>query len=117
MTTLTLYHNPRCSKSREALALLEARSVDFQIRRYLDEPLSHEELVMLARRLDNPISALLRSTEDEWKHLALESPDDEQRLAAIANYPRLLQRPILDRGDRAIIGRPPEAILSLIDAA
>lgn len=116
MTTLTLYHNPRCSKSREALGLLEARGIDFQLRRYLDEPLSQEELITLASRLDNPISDLLRSNEDEWKRLALESPDDEQRLAAIAKYPRLLQRPLLDRGDRAIIGRPPEAILSLIDA-
>lgn len=116
MTTLTLYHNPRCSKSREALSLLEAKGVDFEIRRYLDEPLTHAELISLANRLDNPVSELLRSNEDEWKRLAVEAPDDEKRLAAIAEYPRLLQRPILDRGDRAIIGRPTEAILSLVDA-
>ncbi|SDK99866.1 arsenate reductase [Modicisalibacter muralis] len=117
MATLTFYHNPRCSKSREALALLEARGTEFTLRRYLDEPLSLIELQSLAARLVRPVESLVRTNEDEWKALALSAPGDEQRLQAIAQYPRLLQRPLLDNGDRAIIGRPPEAILTLLDEA
>lgn len=117
VVTLTLYHNPRCSKSREALALLEARGTDVTLRRYLDEPLSLIELQSLAARLVDPIENLVRTNEDEWKALALDTPSDEQRLQAIAKHPRLLQRPLLDRGDRAIIGRPPEAIMVLLDEA
>lgn len=117
MATLTLYHNPRCSKSREALALLETHGADFTLRRYLDDPLSLTELQSLAARLKGPIRDLVRSNEDEWKALALDTPSDEQRLQAIAQHPRLLQRPLLDRGDRAIIGRPPEAIMALLDEA
>lgn len=115
MATLTLYHNPRCSKSREALSLLEARGADVAVRRYLDEPLSLVELRALSLRLEGPIEALVRSNEAQWKALGLDAPSDEQRLAAISDHPRLMQRPILDRGDRAIIGRPPEAILALLD--
>lgn len=115
MSTLTLYHNPRCSKSREALALLEACGVDVTLRCYLDEPLSLIELQSLATRLVDPIENLVRSNEDEWKALALDTPSDEQRLQAIALHPRLLQRPLLDRGDRAVIGRPPMAIMALLD--
>ena len=123
MAALTLYHNPRCSKSREALALLEAHSADFTLRRYLDEPLLLAQAVdvngmqVLAARLEGPIKALVRTNEAEWKALALDSPSDEQYLEAIASHPRLLQRPLLDRGDRAVIGRPPEAIMTLLDRA
>ncbi|SFH72509.1 arsenate reductase family protein [Modicisalibacter xianhensis] len=116
MAALMLYHNPRCSKSREALALLEARGVDFQVRRYLDEPLDREELKALASRLDTPCDSLVRTNEAEWKAFQVTEPDEAACLAAIAEYPRLLQRPILDRGDRAVIGRPPEAILTLLDS-
>lgn len=117
MSVLTLYHNPRCSKSRETLKLLEARGVEFQVHRYLDDPLSQEELEALASRLDAPIEALLRDNEREWKSLERTSPSRTDILAAIAEYPRLMQRPILDRGDRAIIGRPPEAVLGLLSDA
>ncbi|GGX78871.1 arsenate reductase [Litchfieldella qijiaojingensis] len=114
MTRLTLYHNPRCSKSRQALALLEAQGVEFQVHRYLETPLDLPALETLLQRLDGGLQQLLRTSEAEWKTLNV-SPDDPQGvLAAIAEYPKLMQRPILDRGDRAIVGRPPEAILSLL---
>jgi arsenate reductase (glutaredoxin) len=116
MAALTLYHNPRCSKSREALALLSTHDVEVQVRRYLEDPLDLEELRSLAARLDAPLVSLIRSNEAEWKALGLNEPDDEACLTAIAEHPRLLQRPILDRGDRAVIGRPPEAILTLLDS-
>lgn len=111
---ITLYHNPRCSKSREALALLEARGVEFRVHRYLDEPLDAQALRDLATRLDDT-GALLRSNEAEWKALGQDATDLETVIAAIAATPKLMQRPIADRGDRAIVGRPPEAILALLD--
>ncbi|MGC3874409.1 arsenate reductase (glutaredoxin) [Halomonas sp. GXIMD04776] len=114
---LTLYHNPRCSKSREALNLLETQGVDFRIHRYLETPLSLDELQSLAARLDDDTLALVRTNEMEWKALRLAAPSEQQCLEAIAQHPRLMQRPLLDRGDRAVIGRPPEAILSLLDEA
>lgn len=117
MPALILYHNPRCSKSREALSLLEAHHADVEVRPYLKTPLSLEELRALASRLDTPIETLVRTNEPEWKALALDTPTEEEYLAAIAEHPRLLQRPVLDRGDRAVIGRPPEAILALLDNA
>ena len=116
MAALVLYHNPRCSKSREALDLLRARDVDVQVRRYLDEPLDAEELRSLAARLTSPMESLIRTNEPEWKALGLVEPDETACLAAIMEHPRLLQRPILDRGDCAVIGRPPEAILTLLDS-
>lgn len=115
MTTFTLYHNPRCSKSREALALLEARRVDVSVHRYLDDPLDITHLRSLAQRLENGVPALVRTNEAQWKALALQDPSDEERLQAIADNPRLMQRPILDDGTRARIGRPPEALLDLIE--
>ncbi|MDW5375502.1 arsenate reductase (glutaredoxin) [Halomonas sp. HP20-15] len=117
MSPLTLYHNPRCSKSRQALQLLEERGCDFHVRRYLDAPLSREELEALAARLDGDVADLVRTQESDWKALQLATPSADDYLAALAAHPRLMQRPLLDRGDRAVIGRPPENILALIDAS
>ena len=116
MTPLTLYHNPRCSKSRQALKLLEERGCDFHVRRYLDEPLSREELAALVARLDGSVVDLVRTQESDWQALQLATPSDGDYLAALSAHPRLMQRPLLDRGDRAVIGRPPENILVLLDA-
>ncbi|WP_136067720.1 arsenate reductase (glutaredoxin) [Modicisalibacter radicis] len=117
MTSLTLYHNPRCSKSRQALKLLEERGCDFHVRRYLDDPLSREELAALAARLDADVAELVRTGDSDWKALQLTAPSTDDYLDALAEHPRLLQRPLLDRGDRAVIGRPPATILALVDAS
>ncbi|WP_189442840.1 arsenate reductase (glutaredoxin) [Salinicola rhizosphaerae] len=114
MPTLTLYHNPRCSKSREALALLESRGIDVNVHRYLDVPLSPSELTSLARRLGDDAELMLRQEEPEWRERGIEEPNREQMIAAIAEHPRLLQRPIVDDGQYAVIGRPPQAVLQLI---
>lgn len=113
MPSLTLYHNPRCSKSRQALALLEEHGIDVQVHRYLDTPLDAQALKRLVSRLDGGIDALLRSAEAEWKSLDIDIQDSDAVIDAIATYPKLMQRPILDRGDRAVVGRPPEAVLGL----
>lgn len=113
---ITLYHNPRCSKSRQALALLKQRGVDVRVRRYLDEPLSEAELRDLMSRLDADGQALVRTQEPEWRGLDVDLGDQEQVIAALVAHPRLLERPIADDGKRAVLGRPPEDVLALVDA-
>lgn len=116
MTDLTLYHNPRCSKSRGALELLEARGLAPTIVRYLETPPSTAELRELLDKLGLSPRQLLRSGEDEYKALGLAdaSLSDEQLIAAMASHPKLIERPILIAGDRAVIGRPPEKVLELL---
>lgn len=121
MTTKTpakgvLFHNPRCSKSREAKALLEERGFPVEIVDYLKTPPSAAEVKRLLAKLGGKPSCLLRTKEDEYAELGLstESTADEVA-AAIAAHPVLLERPLLVVGDRAVIGRPTEALLALID--
>ncbi|WP_275287664.1 ArsC/Spx/MgsR family protein [Halomonas elongata] len=112
---LTLLHNPRCSKSRQALALLEEHGADVRVRRYLDDPLDEKELRALMSRLDADGTALVRTNEAEWKALHADLEDPDQVVHAILAHPKILQRPIADDGQRAVIGRPPEDVLGLLD--
>ncbi|MFC3939530.1 arsenate reductase (glutaredoxin) [Pseudomonas gingeri NCPPB 3146 = LMG 5327] len=116
MTDLTLYHNPRCSKSRGALELLEARGLAPTVVRYLETPLDATQLRALLDKLGLSAQQLLRSGEDEYKSLNL--ADDQlgeaQLIAAIVAHPKLMERPILVAGDKAIIGRPPEKVLEIL---
>lgn len=112
---LTLLHNPRCSKSRQALALLEEAGVELSVRRYLDEPLTESELRQLIARLSDGIDGLVRTGEAEWKALGSAADDMDAVVAAIVAHPRILERPIADSGERAVIGRPPERVLELVD--
>ncbi|MBB2497291.1 arsenate reductase (glutaredoxin) [Aquipseudomonas ullengensis] len=116
MTDLTLYHNPRCSKSRGALELLEARGLTPTVVRYLETPLSASELQVLLGKLGIGARQLLRSGEDEYKalNLADSSLSEAQLIAAMAQHPKLIERPILVAGDKAVIGRPPEKVLELL---
>jgi arsenate reductase len=107
-----LLHNPRCSKSRAARALLEERGVAFVERRYLEDPLSPAELAELAARLGRPPREWLRRGEDAWS--LGDSAADAEILAAMAAHPVLIERPILVRGGRAVVGRPPERVLDLL---
>jgi arsenate reductase (glutaredoxin) len=114
--TLLLIHNPRCSKSRALLTALEGRGAAFEVRRYLDAPLSRAELLDLEGRLGRPLAELLRAQEDAYTEAGL-TPDTgpEGVLAALLDYPVLLERPILVRGPRAAIGRPIEQALALLE--
>lgn len=116
MTDLTLYHNPRCSKSRGALELLEARGLTPTVVRYLETPLDAAQLVRLLGKLGIDARQLLRTGEDEYKtlNLADHSLSQAQLIAAIAAHPKLMERPILEAGDKAVIGRPPEKILEIL---
>ena len=116
MTELILYHNPRCSKSRGALELLENAGHSVSVRRYLETPPSADELKTLLSKLGIPARQLLRSGEDEYKSLQLDNPalGDDELIAAMAAHPKLIERPILIAGDRAVVGRPPEKVLELL---
>ncbi|MFV9653835.1 arsenate reductase (glutaredoxin) [Pseudomonas sp. NY15367] len=116
MTDLTLYHNPRCSKSRGALELLEARGVQPNVVRYLETPPSASELKSLLGKLGIPARDLLRSGEDEYKTLGLSdtSLSEAQLIDAMVKHPKLIERPILIAGDKAVVGRPPEKVLELL---
>ncbi|MFC4863765.1 arsenate reductase (glutaredoxin) [Pseudomonas sp. MAHUQ-62] len=116
MTELTLYHNPRCSKSRGALELLEARGLAPTIVRYLETPPSAAELRDLLAKLGLSARQLLRTGEDEYKALGLDdaSLSEAQLIAAMATHPKLIERPILIAGDKAVVGRPPEKVLEIL---
>ena len=113
---MQLFHNPRCSKSRGALALLQERGIEPRIVTYLDDPPSTTELRDLLRKLGLPARALLRTGEAEYAGLGLADPalDDDALLSAMSAHPRLIERPIFVVGDRAVIGRPPERVLELL---
>ncbi|VXC83825.1 arsenate reductase (glutaredoxin) [Pseudomonas sp. 9Ag] len=116
MTDLILYHNPRCSKSRNALELLEQRGLTPSVIRYLETPPSADELRQILARLGISPRQLLRSGEEEYKTLNLTDPTltDEQIIDAMVAHPKLIERPILVVGDAAVIGRPPEKVLEIL---
>lgn len=110
---LVLLHNPRCSKSRAALALLEERKAAFETRLYLEEPLSRDELVDLSSRVGKPVAAFARKKE-AGEHGVDLAGDEQALIDAIATQPAILERPILVSADKAVVGRPPEDILALL---
>ncbi len=116
--TITIYHNPRCSKSRKTLEIIRESGNEPRIVEYLREPPDADSLLELARLLDQPLQALLRRSENEYRG-ARDRPDldDDAALARwLEAHPVVLQRPIVVSGDgsRAVIGRPPENVLALL---
>lgn len=113
--TLTIWHNPRCSKSRETLALLQAYGVFPNVRLYLTDPPDFAELVSALARLGQPGLALARTGEPDFRALGLPpDADDPTILRALAAHPHLIERPLVLTDDRAALGRPPEAVLALL---
>ena len=114
--TVLLLHNPRCSKSRATLALLEERGIAHETREYLEHPLGAEELAELAVRLGKPAIAWTRTRETAFAEAGLAADaSDADVFAAMAAHPILMERPIVVRGQRAAIGRPPEGVLALFE--
>ena len=111
-----MYHNPRCSKSRETLQILEAHDIVPEIIDYLDEPPDPQELKRIMELLGVSARELMRTTEPVYKDADLDddSLSEDEIIEAICEYPELLQRPIVILGDKAIIGRPPSRVLDLI---
>ena len=113
---ITIYHNPRCSKSRKTLEIIQAAGVEPEIALYLKETPAAATIVDLARKLGVPVADLLRRGESEFKE-ATDLPDlgDDAALAAwLHEHPIVLERPIVVDGDRAVIGRPPENVAKLL---
>ncbi len=112
----TIYHNPRCSKSRQGLKILEAAGIEPNIHLYLEDVLSADDIreILLMLGLDDPRD-LMRKGEDIYKALDLKNIDSETALiTAMAAHPKLIERPIVVKDDTAVIGRPPENIRKLL---
>jgi arsenate reductase len=110
-----LWFDARDPASRRALELLRARGVEPEVRRHLEEPPTVAEVAELLRRLALPAHAVVRPDEDEYQVLRLsERTPEPELLQAIATHPRILERPILVAGERAVLGRPPERVLGLL---
>lgn len=111
----TIWHNPKCSKSREALQLLEEKGGTYEVFKYLDTPPSREEIVELLSKLGISARELMRTKEDLYKELGLAQVSDEAKLIdALAEYPKLIERPIVIEGNRAVIGRPVEKVIEFL---
>lgn len=111
----TIWHNPRCSKSRQALALLEERGAEITIRRYLDEPPTLAELQDAQSKLALPAIDMIRTGEAVFKEMGLSKSDpDETLLKAMAEAPKLIERPVIFSGEKAVIARPPEKALEVL---
>lgn len=116
MSEVTIYHNPRCSKSRQTLALLEEHDITPDVVLYLETPPDAKQLKGLLGKLDISARDLLRTSEAEYKEMKLsdKSLSDEALIEAMVKAPKLIQRPIVVKGSKAVLGRPPENVLDLI---
>jgi arsenate reductase len=114
--TVTIYHNPRCSKSKQALELLEEEGVSPDVINYLNKPPSADKLRELLAMLGINARGLLRKSEQEYTDLNLAdtSLSDDQLIQMMVKHPKLIERPIVVAGGKAVIGRPPEKVLDLI---
>ena len=111
---MKIYHNPKCSKSREALAIVEKNASVFEIIEYLKNPLTVEEIKLLLPKLNIKAIELIRIQESIWKdnYKGVQMNDDEI-INAIVNHPKLMERPIITTNKKGVIGRPPENVLDL----
>jgi len=115
MQNVKIWHNPRCSKSRAVAALLEEKGVEAEVVKYLDNPPTKEELKILLSQLGMSARELMRTKEDIYNELDLENEIDEEKLieAMVAN-PKLIERPIVIKDGKAVIGRPIENVVELL---
>ncbi|WP_456379435.1 arsenate reductase (glutaredoxin) [Thiolapillus sp.] len=114
--SIKIYHNPRCSKSRQTLQLLEDNKIQPQIVEYLKNPPSHEELEQMLAMLNLEPRELMRTKEKEYQELGLDNPglSRDQLITAMLEHPRLIERPIVIKDGKATIGRPPERVLEIL---
>ena len=112
---MIILHNPRCRKSREGLQILENSKKDFEVVLYLENPPSEEELKSILSKLDITPIELVRKGEADWKeNFKGKDLSNEQIIKAMIYYPKLIERPIVISGEKAVIGRPPERIMDLL---
>jgi arsenate reductase len=116
MTSLKIYHNPRCSKSRQTLSLIQENGVDVEIIEYLKTPPSAAELTSVLKLLKLEPSAIIRKNESEYKESGLNDPQlsKQQQIDLMVAFPKVIERPIVVAKNAAVIGRPPENVLTLV---
>jgi arsenate reductase len=116
MSSLKIYHNPRCSKSRQTLALIQERDVNVEIIEYLKNPPSKKELSQILKLLDISAKDLLRKGEAEYKESGLNNDGltDAKMVELMVQYPKVIERPIVVSDKAAVVGRPPENVLTLL---
>ena len=108
-----IWHNPRCSKSRQTLALLEESGIVAKLRMYLKEPPTEDEIRQVLSALNMTASQIVRRGEAKFKELDLNDADDDTLINAMSSHPILIERPIVVHGGAAALGRPPENVLGL----
>jgi len=107
MEKIVVWHNPRCSKSRNGIKYLDEKGVEYEVRRYLDEPPTPEEIREVLRKLGMRPRELMRTKEKLYRELGLkEVEDDEKLIEAMAEHPKLIERPIVIKGEKAVVARP-----------
>ncbi|RDK85557.1 arsenate reductase (glutaredoxin) [Marinirhabdus gelatinilytica] len=112
---ITIYHNPRCSKSRQGLAILEESGKEFKVVKYLDTPLSEAEISEIISKLGILAEELVRKNEAVWKeNYKGKQLNEGQIVSAMAQHPKLIERPIVVKGAKAVLGRPPENIHGIL---
>ena len=116
MSDFIIYHNPRCTKSRQTLKILDQHDLETEIVLYLDNPPSAEEIASILNKLELSPRDILRKGEDAYKELNLKNDKltNKDLINFMVENPKLIERPIVIRGDKAVIGRPPENVLSLV---
>ena len=116
MSDFIIYHNPRCSKSRQTLEILNQQDVDTEIILYLENPPSAQEVASILQKLSLSSRDIIRKGEEEYKLLNLkdQSLTENELISFMSENPKLIERPIVVKDDKAIIGRPPENVLSLL---
>ena len=107
---MQIFHNPRCSKSRATLNIIIENNIKPSITLYLENPLSEEEIRILIKKLDTTANNIIRKNEEIYKKLNLKDANEETLIKKISENPILLERPIVIKGNKAIIGRPPENV-------
>jgi len=113
---MKIYHNPRCSKSRNTLAIIESKTSVIEIIDYIKNPIKFEEINLIIEKLKIKAISLVRINESIWReHYKGKEMTDEEVIKAIIKHPKLMERPIVQTNKKAIIGRPPENVLSLFD--
>ncbi len=113
--TVTIWHNPRCSKSRQTLALLEQQGITPDIRLYIEDAPSVAEITAVIAMLGRDARGLMRTGEADYKDQGLKDvTDDAALIDAMAQTPKLIERPVVINGDKAALGRPPESVLAIL---
>jgi len=114
MNKVTIFHNPKCSKSRATLQILQDKGADITVVEYLKNPPTIEKLQELSTKLSLPVSEFIRKKEPIFQELNLKNADERALLQAISLHPTLLERPIVEKNQKAVIGRPPENVLEIL---